>query len=117
MTRIVFRKKDGKYYCLDVRGHAMYNTEGPDILCSSISMMTQACANYITKDIPNYDRCFEYDTDDRHGVLYFELKTLELIDDAKTQIAFEMTYDALVDIAQSDEFRNYMKVEVFEYGD
>jgi uncharacterized protein YsxB (DUF464 family) len=113
MTNVVFKQKQGKFYCLHVQGHAMFNMKGPDILCSSMSMITQACANYISKDCPK--EIYEYITDPITGTLYFEVFNNEKINDTKAQAAFEMTYDALVDLAKSPEFGKYINMEVFKH--
>ena len=41
MTNVTFTKVNGKYTGFHLKGHACYNTNGPDILCSAISMGAQ----------------------------------------------------------------------------
>lgn len=47
MTKICFYKesKEGKLYGFSMEGHACFNTKGPDILCSAISMAGQMTLN------------------------------------------------------------------------
>lgn len=41
MTNVTFRKDKGLYIGFNLCGHACFNTNGPDILCSAISMGAQ----------------------------------------------------------------------------
>ena len=41
MTKVLFRKDNGLYTGFNLCGHACFNTNGPDILCSAISMGAQ----------------------------------------------------------------------------
>ena len=41
MTKVFFYKEKGFYTGFTFDGHAMYNPEGPDILCSAASMASQ----------------------------------------------------------------------------
>lgn len=41
MTNVLFRKDNGLYTGFHLSGHACFNTTGPDILCSAISMGAQ----------------------------------------------------------------------------
>ena len=45
MTKITFYKDKGFYTGYTFEGHAMYNIDGPDILCSAVSMAGQMTLN------------------------------------------------------------------------
>lgn len=45
MTHVTISKDNGHYRGFSVDGHACFNTSGPDILCSAISMASQMTAN------------------------------------------------------------------------
>ena len=49
MVKTVFYKADGKFKGFTLSGHAMFNTEGPDIVCAAVSAMTNLVINTLTE--------------------------------------------------------------------
>ena len=49
MTKAIFYKTDKVYTGFSISGHAMFELDGPDILCAAISGMTNLVINTITE--------------------------------------------------------------------
>ena len=64
MTRITFYKSEGVFYGFTESGHAGYDEEGRDILCSALSAMTMLVINAIEVA---YGSIAEYDYDEENA--------------------------------------------------
>lgn len=49
MTKAVFYKTDNVYTGFRLSGHAMFELDGPDVLCAAVSGMTNLVINTITE--------------------------------------------------------------------
>lgn len=49
MIKAVFYKTDNKYTGFSVTGHAMFELDGPDIVCAAVSAMTNLVLNTLTE--------------------------------------------------------------------
>ena len=49
MTKAVFNKTDNVNIGIKLSGHAMFQTDGPDVLCAAVSGMTNLVINTITE--------------------------------------------------------------------
>ncbi len=49
MTKAVFYKVDGVYTGFSLSGHAMFELDGPDVLCAAVSAMTNLVINTINE--------------------------------------------------------------------
>ena len=116
MTNVTFKSRKGIIYGMIAKGHANYKTEGEDILCASISALTQAGANYIMKLVGDGIKV-TYKRDDKKGNLELLIHNINFdAADTKVRAIFGMLVDALTDISKEEEFEGHLKVEVKEDG-
>lgn len=69
MIRVSFEKKDGKVVELEVSGHAHSAEYGEDIVCASISVLTQTCLLALNEVAAIEDIMFKIED----GYLWFKL--------------------------------------------
>ena len=74
MIRAVFEVKDERYVSLDVRGHALSNDYGKDLICASAEVDIRQTENRITV----VDRSDSDTVQDYFELVIMQLKTIEV---------------------------------------
>lgn len=115
MIRIEFYKYKGNYFGFRETGHAEFEEEGKDIICSAVSAMTMLIINTL-------EECFDstvlYELEkDTADIIVMDKDALEkYCDDEKKQYAvsniFKGYYIQLKDMA--DEYSDYISVTEIE---
>lgn len=113
MTNVTFKTKSGIVYGMIAKGHANYNTEGEDILCASISALTQALVGYLMEIVGSQTLC-TFEVDEKKGKLAFIINNVNYADDLRVKTAFDMIRRFLVELSIDDEYKSHLKVEVKE---
>lgn len=113
MTNVTFKTKGGIIYGMIAKGHANYNTEGEDILCASISALTQALVGYLMEIVGSQTLC-TFEVDEKKGKLVFIINNVNYADDLRVKTAFDMVMRFLVELSIDDEYKAHLKVEVKE---
>ncbi|SFK69660.1 hypothetical protein SAMN03159341_101135 [Paenibacillus sp. 1_12] len=98
MIRVkIKRKPDGRIYSFQVKGHAMYDEPGKDIVCAGVSAVTVGTVNSVEALLG-----IQLKTQAKHGLL--EVDVSELADnvlDEKLQMILESMVVMLQTIKQS----------------
>ncbi len=109
MTKITFRKKDGKWRSVESRDHADYAEYGEDIVCAGISAVLITLENGLTAaaGISNVKSkvC--------EGFLSLELpENMNASDEEKAQLLFQAVYLSLMNMTHS--YPEHVKVRTKE---
>ena len=115
MIKIEFYKYNGTYYGFRESGHAEYEDEGKDIICSAVSAMTMLIINTVESCL---DSTVLYDIDRKTTDIIVMAKDAlpKYCDDEKKQYAvsniFKGYYLQLVDM--EEEYSDYISVTEIE---
>lgn len=110
MTKIKFFKKCNIFVGFECKGHTGYGDYGKDILCASISALTQGCALGVTKTLGIGAKITKNDND---GYLKMELPSgLGQEKAEKASLLISVLYDAMTDLKNG--YPKYIKMEVIE---
>lgn len=104
MIKVVVFKKDNYYIGFELNGHAKFDKYGKDIVCASVSILSQNCVNAIT-DILKAEVDFEQKNEG-----YFKIKVKdsdEIILD-KANLLISSMLHGLNWIA--DNYRDYVSI-------
>ncbi len=110
MTKIKFFKKDDVFVGFECSGHTGYDEFGKDVLCATISGITQSC--YLgLKTVLDIDMEFCRDAD--NGYIKYELpKNISSEKLTKSQILFETLFVSISDLCEG--YSRYISMEVIE---
>ncbi len=110
MTKIKFFKKCNIFVGFECSGHTGYDDYGKDILCASISALTQGCVLGVTKTLNIGAKVTKMDSD---GYLKMELPSdLGQAKAEKASLIISVLYDAMCDLKNG--YPKYIKMEVIE---
>ena len=110
MTKIKFFKNNDIFTGFEISGHSGYAEEGKDIVCASISSISQSCALGLKK-VLNIN--IEMKINENRGYLKIELPNnlnKDLID--KSQILLNTMYLSIEDLLSG--YSKYISMEVIE---
>lgn len=110
MTKIKFFKKNSIFVGFECSGHTGYDDYGKDILCASISALTQGCALGVTKTLG-----IDAGIVRRDGDGYIKMELPADLSEEKLQNAsmlMAVLYDAMSDLKGG--YPKYIKMEVIE---
>lgn len=82
ITAILFENSDRDILGFEIKGHALFDKTGKDIVCSAVSVLAINTINSISEISPLEDENFEVEYDE-NGYILFMLKDLEKIDEIK----------------------------------
>lgn len=110
MTTIKIFKNDGYTIGFECSGHTGYGEYGSDILCATISALSQSCVLGIRK-VLKIKTIFDKRDDD--GYLKIELpKSISLENIQTSQVLFDTFEASIKDLLQ--EYSDYISMEVIE---
>ena len=113
MINITITKKNQDIIAIEAKGHSGYASEGSDIVCSAISVLTQNLINsliQIVKISPDYM------IDDSAPYLYVSIpKGLKGKLYSDSQILMQSTELGIKDVANS--YKKYIKIKEKQYDD
>ena len=113
MTKIKFFKAQDRFVGFECSGHTGYDEFGRDILCATLSGITQACVMGITK-VLNINA--KVNRDDNSGYLKIELpKNINKDNFNKSQVLFDTLYISILDLMEG--YSKYISMEVIENDD
>ena len=108
MTKIKFYKNQDKFVGFEFDGHTGYSESGEDILCATISGISQACLIGLMKVVranPKYTR------DENRGFLKIELpQNLGYDELNKSSLLIEVVYESIKDLCEG--YSKYISMEV-----
>jgi uncharacterized protein YsxB (DUF464 family) len=107
MINVIFKKKDNYLVSFNINGHAEYDYEGYDIVCSAISALCITFANGITEVAKVNAKISEHDG---YVDLNLDNQTREQI--KKCQVLMETMLLGIKCI--EDSYGDYIKLEVEE---
>jgi len=107
MIKVIFKKKCNYLVSFDINGHAGYDYEGYDIVCSAISALSIAISNGITEIVGVKAEICEHD-----GYLNLDLDGQSVAEAQKCQVLMETMLLGVKNI--EDNYRDYIKLEVKE---
>ena len=109
MTKIKLFKSNGYYTGFECSGHTGYNKNGEDILCATISGITQAIVLGLKEAC-----CVEINIERNDSSGYLKVELIEQILDSasitKTQVLFETLKCAIEDLVEG--YSKYISMEV-----
>ena len=110
MTKIKFFKSQDNYTGFECCGHTHYRRSGNDILCASLSGMTQSCMIGLT-NVLNIK--IDVKRNDDEGYLKIELpKNLDGNKTKDAQILLDTLYVSIIDLMEG--YSKYISMEVIE---
>ena len=110
MTKIKIFKIDGFITGFECSGHTGYGEYGSDILCATISALSQSCALGIKK-VLNLNAHIE--KKDKVGYMKIELPSKTNHEDIiRAQVLFVTFEQSIVDLLE--EYSDYISMEVIE---
>jgi uncharacterized protein YsxB (DUF464 family) len=96
MIRVTIKRKpDGRIQSFRVKGHALYDESGKDIVCAGVSAVTVGTVNAVEALLG-----LELQVETKHGLLYAEVA--DLTDEALSSKA-QLLLEAMVVMLQSIE--------------
>ena len=110
MTKIKFFKKDDIFTGFEISGHSGYAEEGKDIVCASISSISQSCALGL-KEVLGIDVSMKLN--ETRGYLKIELPNnihKDLLE--KSQVLLKTMYLSIKDLLSG--YSKYISMEVIE---
>ncbi|SMC19060.1 hypothetical protein SAMN02745134_00742 [Clostridium acidisoli DSM 12555] len=107
MINVIFKKKDNYLVSFNINGHAEYDYEGYDIVCSAISALCITFANGITEVVKVNAKISEHDG---YVDLNLDNQTREQI--KRCQVLMETMLLGIKCI--EDSYGDYIKLEVEE---
>ena len=110
MTKAIFKKQDGLYVNLEVKGHSGFASSGSDIVCAGISTAVIMSINLIDRLMPN---SFEVIQDEAVGYICLKNILYSKMDESlinNIQIIFDNLYETLLDIQAN--YQNHLKVKI-----
>lgn len=111
MTDIKFFKKDGIFVGFECSGHTGFDINGKDILCATISGLTQSIVLGL-KDVCKIN--IKFKRQERSGYILVELpKNINDNQLDKSQVLFKTLYLSIKDLCEG--YSNYISMEVIEY--
>ena len=111
MTKIKFFKINNDFVGFECSGHTGYESYGKDVLCATISGITQSIVLGL-KTVCEID--INLDRDENVGYLKVELpNNLDSIKLSKAQILFGTLFESIKDLI--DGYSKYISMEVIEY--
>lgn len=107
MTNVIFKKKNEKLVAFKIEGHAEFDVEGEDIVCSAISMVSQTTLIGIL-EVLKVD--VEYYVEDGFLSLSLEKKTMEDIEKCQVLLQtmllglknIEITYGDYINVKEEE---------------
>ena len=110
MTKIKFFKKQDKFIGFECKGHTGYSESGQDVLCATISGITQSCLVGLLRVVKVSPKCTR---DDESGYLKIELPNNLNIDKVEeSNILIAVVYESIMDLI--DGYSEYISMEVIE---
>ena len=110
MTKIKFFKAQDKFVGFECSGHTGYDEFGRDILCATLSGITQACVMGI-QNVLNIK--IDVKRNDDEGYLKIELpKNLDGNKTKDAQILLDTLYVSIIDLMEG--YSKYISMEVIE---
>ena len=111
MTDIKFLKKENVFVGFVCSGHTGYDEYGKDILCATLSGITQSVVLGL-KDVCGID--IKVNRNDNDGYIKVELpKTIDKVKLDKAQVLLNTLYLSIEDLKQG--YSKYISMEVIEY--
>lgn len=107
MIKVIFKRKCNYLVSFDINGHAGYDYEGYDIVCSAISALSITISNGITEIVGVKAEISEHE-----GYLNLDLKDQSQMQVEKCQVLMETMLLGVKNI--EDNYRDYIKLEVKE---
>jgi len=107
MINVVFKKRDNYLVSFNIYGHAGYDYEGYDIICSAVSALCITFANGITDVVKANAKISEHD-----GYVDLDLDNQTKSQIEKCQVLMETMLLGIKCI--EDNYGDYIKVEVEE---
>lgn len=107
MINVVFTKKHNCFISFNINGHADFNNEGYDIVCSAVSALAYTFANGITEIVGANAEISICD-----GFLNLDLKNENLNNIQKCQILMDTMLSGMQNMEIS--YGDYIRVEVEE---
>lgn len=109
MTKVKFFKKEGLITGFSILGHTNYGSFGQDVLCASVSALSQSTCLGVLK-VLKLDAKLE--KDEKKGFLSLDLKHLDLQEIKAAQTLLLTLEKSLKDISIGNE--KYIKVEDYD---
>ncbi len=110
MTNIRIFKRNGYIVGFECSGHTGYGEYGSDILCATISALSQSCVLGIKKILKLKPKVTKRDND---GYLKIEFSNITDIENiTKAQVLFETFKVSIEDLLK--EYSDYIMMEVIE---
>lgn len=110
MTNVKFFKKDDKFVKIECSGHTGYDNFGKDVLCATISGITQSCYLGLVNVLGIKMKLVR---NENEGYINFELpRDIEKDKLNQSQILFETLYVSIKDLCEG--YSKYISMEVIE---
>lgn len=109
MTNVTIYKKDGYVQGFKMEGHACFNTQGPDILCASLSMAGQMVIMGLLKML-GAETVELLEIDEPTGLLSFKLKE-KYKNTNEAIIAFEIFKIGITDLVTNELYCKHVCIK------